>query len=43
MAIGVRIDFASAYEIENVSKDLRSLIFETPLVDGRIVPLKIEI
>lgn len=43
MAIGVRIDFANAYEVENLSEDLRLLTFETQLVDGRIVPLKIEI
>lgn len=43
MAIGVKIDFTSVYEVENLSEDLRLLAFKTHLTDGRYVELKVEI
>lgn len=43
MAIGVKIDFASVYDIESASSDLRLLSFDTQLTDGKTVRLKIEI
>lgn len=43
MAIWVKIDFGNTYEVETLSEDLRLMTFETQLMDGRGVPLKIEI
>lgn len=43
MAIAVTIDFDQVYEIEPLSADLRESMFNTELIDGTELPLKIVI
>ncbi|TCJ12182.1 hypothetical protein EPD60_16695 [Flaviaesturariibacter flavus] len=43
MARNVRIDFDREFNFTEISKDFRIGVFPTELVDGTIVPLKVEI
>jgi hypothetical protein len=43
MAKGVKIDFDTTIDFDEISTDLRIGIFPTELANGRIVPLKVEI
>lgn len=43
IAMGVKIDFEGGYELDSVSKDLRTATFQTLLKDGKLVPLKVKI
>jgi hypothetical protein len=43
MAIAVKLDFDNPYNIEPVSEDMRTSIFQTELRDGTQVSLKVEI